>query len=87
MVDRAVVELQLDLKRSYVVGDHARDMQLAKAIGAKAVLVTPALVEESARAALEAQQATPDLVAESMTEAVEWIVNDAKTRQSLTVNR
>ena len=33
MVDRAVSELQADLRRAYVVGDHANDIQLAKAAG------------------------------------------------------
>jgi len=79
MVDRAVAELELDLKRSYLIGDHERDMQLAKAIGAKAVLVTPEPVEESARAALKAKHAMPDLIAKSMAEAVGWILADAKT--------
>ena len=40
MIDRAVSELQVDLRRSYVIGDHASDIQLAKAVGAKAILVT-----------------------------------------------
>jgi histidinol phosphatase-like enzyme len=33
MVDRAVSELQADLRKAYVVGDHANDIQLAKAAG------------------------------------------------------
>mgnify|MGYP003694456135 CR=1 FL=1 len=40
MVERAVSELQLDLRRSYVIGDHARDIQLAHRVGAKAILLT-----------------------------------------------
>ncbi|HEY6084070.1 MAG TPA: HAD family hydrolase, partial [Nitrospira sp.] len=77
MVDRAVTELQLDLKRSYLIGDHARDMQLAKSVGAKAILFTTGVVDEQAREALRAQQALPDMIATSMTEAVEWILKDA----------
>ena len=39
MVERAVSELQLDLRRSYLIGDHARDIQLATRVGAKAILL------------------------------------------------
>lgn len=77
MVDRAVAELQLDLKKSYVIGDHARDMQLARIIGARAVLVTGGVVDAPALEALKAEQAMPDAVAATMTEAVEWILRDA----------
>lgn len=80
MVERAVSELQLDLRRSYLIGDHARDIQLAKRVGAKAVLLTSALVDEQALEMLRAEQAMPDAVAPSMTEAVDWIFTDAKTR-------
>jgi heptosyltransferase-2 len=77
MVDRAVAELQLDLRRSYLVGDHVRDIQLARTIGAKAILVTTGLVDEQSRAALRDEQATPDLIAKSMAEATDWILKDA----------
>lgn len=79
MVERAVSELQLDLRRSYLIGDHARDIQLAKRVGAKAVLLTSALVDEQAWEMLKAEQAMPDVVAPSMAEAVDWILEDAKT--------
>ena len=77
MVERAVSELQLDLRRSYLIGDHARDIQLAKRVGATAVLLTSALVDEQALEMLRAEQAMPDVVAPSMAEAVDWILEDA----------
>ena len=79
MVERAVSELQLDLRRSYLIGDHARDIQLANRVGAKAILLTPALVDAQALDRLKAEQAMPDTVAKSMAEAVDWILEDAKT--------
>jgi heptosyltransferase-2 len=87
MVERAVSELQLDLRRSYLIGDHARDMQLANRVGAKAILLTPAPVDAQALDRLKVEQAMPDAMAKSMTEAVDWILNDVKTRPPLTVNR
>ena len=78
MVERAVSELQLDLRRSYLIGDHARDIQLANRVGAKAILITTALVDAQALDMLKAEQAMPDAVAKSMAEAVDWILADAK---------
>jgi heptosyltransferase-2 len=80
MVDRAVAELQLDLRRSYLVGDHMRDLQLARAVGAKAVLVTTGEVDTQAIDRLRAERALPDKVASSMGEAADWILTDAIKR-------
>jgi heptosyltransferase-2 len=87
MVERAVSELQLDLRRSYLIGDHARDIQLAHRVGAKAILLIPALVDSLALDMLKAEQAMPDAVAKSMAEAVGWILEDVKTHPPLIVNR
>jgi len=76
MVERAVSELQLDLRRFYVIGDHARDIQLAHRVGAKAILITTALVDAQALDMLKTEQAMPDAVAKSMAEAVDWILED-----------
>ena len=77
MVERAASELQLNLRRSYLIGDHARDIQLAHRVGAKAILLTPALVDTQALDMLKVEQAMPDAVAKSMAEAVAWILEDA----------
>ena len=77
MVERAASELQLDLTRSYLIGDHARDMQLAKNVGAKAVLLTAWSVDPQGLDALKLAQAMPDTFTRSMTEAVDWILADA----------
>ncbi len=79
MVERAVSELELDLRRSYLIGDHARDIQLANRVGAKAILLTTALVDTQALDRLKVEQAMPDAVTKSMTEAVDWILEDVKT--------
>jgi len=77
MVERAVSELHLDLRRSYLIGDHARDMQLANRVGAKAILITTEQVDTQALEALRAAQAMPEAIAKSMTEAADWILEDA----------
>jgi heptosyltransferase-2 len=87
MVERAVSELQLDLRRSYLIGDHARDIQLANRVGAKAVLLAPAPEDAGTVELLKVEQAMPDVVVQSMTKAVDWILDDAKTHPPLIVNR
>ena len=87
MVERAASELQLNLQRSYLIGDHAHDIQLAHRVGAKAILLTPALMDTQALDMLKVEQAIPDAVAKSMAEAVDWILEDVKTRPPLIVNR
>ena len=79
MVERAVSELQLDLRRSYLIGDHARDVLLAQRVGAKAILITSGPVDLQELDRLEAEQVMPDTVAKSMAEAVDWILEDASS--------
>jgi len=79
MIERAISELQLDLTRSYVVGDHARDMQLARKVGAKALLLTSGQVDAQALEVLKGEQAEPNVIVASMGEAAEWILADATT--------
>jgi heptosyltransferase II len=80
MVERAVSELQLDFRRTYLIGDHARDIQLAHRVGAKPILLTPAPVDAQSLDRLKVEQALPDAVAKSMAEAVDWILEDAAKR-------
>jgi len=87
LVERAVADLGLDLSGAYVVGDQKRDMELAVRIGAKSLLVTTGPTSLQALADLQAEGRQPDYVAPGLVEAVEWILEDVKTRPPLTVNR
>jgi len=87
MVDRAVSELQVDLDKAYLIGDHASDIKLAKAVGIPSVLVTSGRVDQQAVNMLRADGAMPDMVAPSMTEAVDWILHDAAHRSMGTSER
>ncbi|HMU53884.1 MAG TPA: lipopolysaccharide heptosyltransferase II [Nitrospira sp.] len=80
MVDRAVAELQVDLRRSYLIGDQARDVQLAHVVGAKSVLLVPGPVDEAVKEQLRTERALPDFIARTMTEASEWILKDTELR-------
>ncbi len=85
LVERAVTDLDLDLSGAYVVGDQKRDMELAVRVGAKSLLVTTGPTSLQALAVLQAEGRQPDYVAPGLVEAVEWIIEDVKALQSLTV--
>lgn len=87
LVERAVADLGLDLSGAYVVGDQKRDVDMASGIGVKSLLVTTGPTSLQALADLQAEGRQPDYVAPGLIEAVEWILEDVKTRPPLTVNR
>jgi heptosyltransferase-2 len=65
MLLRARGEGGIDLKRSFVVGDGKSDMLLARAVGARAVLIESDRADESVAA---------DYKAKNLTDAVDWIL-------------
>lgn len=75
MVEQAVKELPIDLSRSYLVGDHAKDMEMARRVGAKRVLVktkVPGSPEE------DGECGASDAVVSSLSDAAEWILADVE---------
>ena len=76
MVRQAAEQLPIDLSRSYVVGDKTADVGLAKAVGAKAVLVMTGHGESEIR---RHNGTVPDasFVAPTLLEAASWILMDA----------
>ena len=78
MVDQAVRELGIDLSRSYLIGDHAKDMELAKRVGAKRVRVT---TSEHGAGALSESGNDAAVIAPSVDEAVTWILADAGAQE------
>ena len=76
---QAAVDLNIDLARSYVIGDRLRDIETAHRAGAKGVLVMTGygqdlMQETGPDQANELNQ--PDYVAQDILEAVHWILKD-----------
>jgi heptosyltransferase II len=82
LIDRAVGEQRIDLTRSYLIGDHARDIELAKRVGSRSILVTTGAVLPDQVEGLKASGTVPDRVAYSLAEAVDWLLIDARSRIS-----
>jgi D-glycero-D-manno-heptose 1,7-bisphosphate phosphatase len=71
LVRQAVAELNLDLGRSYVVGDQDSDMELAARIGAKGILIQNNKAEGERRKAKMKLLVVKDLL-----ESARWIIGD-----------
>jgi D-glycero-D-manno-heptose 1,7-bisphosphate phosphatase len=70
---RAAADLDLDLTRSYVVGDKVEDVMFGRALGATAVLVLTGYGAET-RQKLAAEGNAAAVVAANLGEAVDWIL-------------
>lgn len=82
MVDRAVADLRIDPSRAYVVGDSARDIELAKRIGARSVLVMSGPSGGQALVELNERGLAPDHVADGLPQAAEWILGRGEPHPS-----
>lgn len=72
LVERAARDLGLDPSRSFVVGDTRRDIGLARAIGARGILVRSG--EGAAEAARVTGGASADAVVDNLAAAASWIL-------------
>jgi heptosyltransferase II len=82
MIHRAAADLALDLSRAYVIGDQPRDIELARQVKARAVLVLSGQTIRAAVHDMEPSGIAPHFVAEDLSDAVTWILEDATGRKS-----
>ena len=73
LVDRAVREFGIDPERSFVIGDRWVDVGLARAIGAKGVLVRTGYGDVEER--MPPRGMTADAVVDNLVAASSWILN------------
>ena len=71
MILRATAELNIDPKKSYVIGDRWRDVDCARAAGCRAILIQ--------RGYNESLREAPDFIVANFTEAVDAVLNDASS--------
>lgn len=77
MLLQAADQLNLDLSKSWLVGDAPRDVEAGKAAGCRTILFTPPGVAASPAAAEAAGDVEPDFRVSSLKEAVEIIGREA----------
>jgi D-glycero-D-manno-heptose 1,7-bisphosphate phosphatase len=77
LVDRAASELGVDPERSFTVGDRWLDVALARAVGARGILVRTGYgLAEEARPRADVKA---DAVVDNLAGAVGWILNSLKS--------
>ncbi|MGH7597990.1 MAG: D-glycero-beta-D-manno-heptose 1,7-bisphosphate 7-phosphatase [bacterium] len=72
LLERAARELNLDLNRSFIVGDKPADLQAGEAAGCRTILVRTGYGLESEKE-LAGGNFTPDHIADDLLEASRWI--------------
>jgi len=79
MLLQAAHDLNIELANSYMIGDTYRDMEAAKKVGVKGILVKTGYGREELQdigADVAGADSKPDFVAEDILEAVKWIMKD-----------
>jgi D-glycero-D-manno-heptose 1,7-bisphosphate phosphatase len=77
LIDRAARDLDLDPARSFVVGDKWSDVELARAAGARGVLVRTG--HGAAEQSRQAGNLTADAVVDNLAAAASWILQNLKS--------
>ena len=75
---QAAKDLNLDLSRSYMVGDKMSDIEVGHRVGAQSVLVLTGYGREEYEQGLPGWTVHPHHVAEDLWQAVEWIIQEHK---------
>lgn len=78
LLERAAKEHDLDLSRSYVVGDRYADIELARRARAQSVMVRTGYGEGELLWQAEKWPAQPDHVAAALGDAVDWILRQPR---------
>lgn len=78
LLERAAREQRLDLQRSFVVGDRYGDIELARRVGARGILVRTGYGEGEIQWHAAKWPAPPDFIAADLAAAADWIVKQTK---------
>jgi D-glycero-D-manno-heptose 1,7-bisphosphate phosphatase len=76
LLHQAAVALDLDLSRSYMVGDRFNDLQVAAKVGAKGILVLTGYGRGEVENYQGERLVEPDYIAADLLDAAAWILKD-----------
>lgn len=74
LLDRAAKDLDIDITRSFVIGDKWSDVELGQRAGAKTILVKTGFAPDDPGNIRPAHVKGPDFSAHDLREAVDWIL-------------
>jgi D-glycero-D-manno-heptose 1,7-bisphosphate phosphatase len=75
LLSQAAADLGLDLRASYMIGDHFSDVECAQRVGAKGILVLTGHGGESAKEK-ESWLSPPAYIAPDLYDAVQWVIKN-----------
>ncbi|HYA88738.1 MAG TPA: HAD family hydrolase, partial [Nitrospirota bacterium] len=75
LINRAARDLEIDVKRSFVVGDKWSDVELGRRAGAHAILVRTGYGSRDEESVRPPYLFQPDFIAHTISEAADWIIN------------
>jgi len=78
LIDRAARDLDIDVKKSYVVGDKWSDVELGQRAGARSILVQSGFAHDDPGNIRPERVSDPDFIAQTIIEAAEWILEDVQ---------
>ncbi|MFN3568052.1 MAG: D-glycero-alpha-D-manno-heptose-1,7-bisphosphate 7-phosphatase [Caldimicrobium sp.] len=79
LIEKAFAKYPIDLKKSYVIGDRLIDIELAINAGLKGILVLTGYGRGEKEYLLPQKSYKPSFIAETLLEAVEFILEDIRT--------
>ena len=79
---KAAEDLDIDLGKSYMIGDMPKDVEVGQRAGAKGILVQTGYGK-----VVDIGSTHPDHIAQDILEAVKWIIQDRKKTRSLRDHR
>ena len=82
LMKQAAQELNLNLEKSYVVGDRFKDVEMARNAGAKAILVLTGYGKGELEYLGSSSRVQADFVAKDLAGAVKWILSDLSDNAS-----
>jgi D-glycero-D-manno-heptose 1,7-bisphosphate phosphatase len=78
LLERAAREHEIDLTRSFMIGDKYSDVQLAQRVGSRGVMVMTGYGRGEYEYQREDWSTMPDRIAEDLNEAIDWIISVAR---------
>jgi D-glycero-D-manno-heptose 1,7-bisphosphate phosphatase len=78
MLESAAREHNLDLRRSFVIGDRYGDIELAHGVGARAIMVRTGYGEGEIQWHSAQWPAPPEFIAENLADVTDWILRQPK---------
>ena len=82
LIDRAAKDLDVDLARSFMVGDKWSDVELGHRAGARSILVRSGFAPDDPGNRRPSHVDDPDFTAHDLAEAVDWIIGQEASDRS-----